>query len=464
MDTNSLSIETLRGPKYRRLYDALDRAIRSGMLKPGAKLPPVRELAWQLKITPGTVARAYQLATDDGLLEATVGRGTFVRSAERALADMPVNEMALPITDGNALNLRNGQTVDVGQSEVIARIGQDVLASGDVDFTQYAREQDLIACRDQAAAWLEDHGVAARKDDLVITHGAHSAMMVALNAILHGKEPVVATTNLVYPGFRQSARISRAQLMGVGSDENGIMPDALEAMCRRHRPQALLISSNVHNPTCTFTSLERRQEIARLAQKFDFQIIEDDVYGTLIPTREIGFDRLCPERAWHATSMSKCMAAGLRIGFLQCPPGQGELGVRVMQGMSLSISHFLAALVEQLFAHGHVADFGRRIAAENTARVEVARSVLSDWNVRSQNGVPLIWLRKPDRWTSGAFMSACQNAGVLIAPSDSFALPGQAAPNAVRLSLSAASDYPTLRRGLETVNSLLGNRPRGMLT
>ena len=94
MDTNSLSIEKFKGPKYRRLYDALDRAIRSGMLRPGARLPPVRELAWQLKITPGTVARAYQLATDDGLLEATVGRGTFVRSAERSLADMPANDIA----------------------------------------------------------------------------------------------------------------------------------------------------------------------------------------------------------------------------------------------------------------------------------------------------------------------------------------------------------------------------------
>ena len=74
MDTKSiLSLEQRSGPKYRRLFDAIESSIRLGVLPKGARLPPVRTLAYQLKITPGTVARAYQLATDEGLLAATVG-------------------------------------------------------------------------------------------------------------------------------------------------------------------------------------------------------------------------------------------------------------------------------------------------------------------------------------------------------------------------------------------------------
>jgi DNA-binding GntR family transcriptional regulator len=66
------------GPKYLALSHALRDAVRKGDLPEGTRLPPVRELAWQLAITPGTVARAYQIVTQEGLLEATVGRGTFV--------------------------------------------------------------------------------------------------------------------------------------------------------------------------------------------------------------------------------------------------------------------------------------------------------------------------------------------------------------------------------------------------
>ena len=122
MDTKSnLSLESHRGPKYKRLFHALEAAVRSGTMEPGRKLPPVRELAWQLGITPGTVARAYQMGTDEGLLEATVGRGTFVKGPSRELPEVPSNFVAMPYQDG-FLNLRNGHTVELGQNAVISQI------------------------------------------------------------------------------------------------------------------------------------------------------------------------------------------------------------------------------------------------------------------------------------------------------------------------------------------------------
>ena len=66
------------GPKYLALVHALREAIASKELEAGTRLPPVRDLAWTLKLTPGTVARAYRRAKDDGLLDAAVGRGTFI--------------------------------------------------------------------------------------------------------------------------------------------------------------------------------------------------------------------------------------------------------------------------------------------------------------------------------------------------------------------------------------------------
>ena len=67
------SFEGCTDPKYIVLIQSLRGAVRSGQLPVGEKLPPVRELAWQLRITPGTVARAYKLAVEEGFLETTVG-------------------------------------------------------------------------------------------------------------------------------------------------------------------------------------------------------------------------------------------------------------------------------------------------------------------------------------------------------------------------------------------------------
>ena len=66
------------GPKYLALVRALRDSVKAGDLAEGMRLPTVRDLAWRLGVTPGTVSRAYQIATQEGLLQATVGRGTFV--------------------------------------------------------------------------------------------------------------------------------------------------------------------------------------------------------------------------------------------------------------------------------------------------------------------------------------------------------------------------------------------------
>ncbi|WP_254796910.1 GntR family transcriptional regulator [Sulfitobacter albidus] len=76
-------------PKYRGVVQAIREGIGKGALKPGDKLPPVRDLGWRLGMTPGTVARAYTVLTDEGVLNAEVGRGTFVAGPARR--ERPLN-------------------------------------------------------------------------------------------------------------------------------------------------------------------------------------------------------------------------------------------------------------------------------------------------------------------------------------------------------------------------------------
>jgi DNA-binding transcriptional regulator YhcF (GntR family) len=77
------------GPKYKAVVHAIRDQIETRHLASGDKLPPVRDLAWKLGITPGTVARAYTILTDDGTLTAEVGRGTFVAKPDRKMPLLP---------------------------------------------------------------------------------------------------------------------------------------------------------------------------------------------------------------------------------------------------------------------------------------------------------------------------------------------------------------------------------------
>src|SRR5690606_25594083 len=66
------------GPMWRRLVDALAADIECDAVKPGARLPPQRTLAFRLGVSVGTVTRAYEEAERSGLVVSHVGRGTFV--------------------------------------------------------------------------------------------------------------------------------------------------------------------------------------------------------------------------------------------------------------------------------------------------------------------------------------------------------------------------------------------------
>src|ERR1700752_1295184 len=72
------------GPIYEQIAAALERDIRAGVLSNGPRLPTLKALALLLKVTPGTVNRAYELAQRRGLVQGEVGRGTYVRAPERA--------------------------------------------------------------------------------------------------------------------------------------------------------------------------------------------------------------------------------------------------------------------------------------------------------------------------------------------------------------------------------------------
>ena len=114
-------------PKYQALVDALLRDVEAGVLQPGTRLPPQRELAERLGVAIGTVGRAYAVAEQRGLVSGEVGRGTFVRGPEpgtvlelplSALVDRPPDWSAtthvLPIASVVRLAAALGAGLDRG--------------------------------------------------------------------------------------------------------------------------------------------------------------------------------------------------------------------------------------------------------------------------------------------------------------------------------------------------------------
>ncbi|MEV9163456.1 aminotransferase class I/II-fold pyridoxal phosphate-dependent enzyme, partial [Klebsiella pneumoniae] len=93
-------------------------------------------------------------------------------------------------------------------------------------------------------------------------------------------------------------------------------PESLRELCQRERPAMLVCVATCQNPTTATMSHRRREEIAAIAEAFDFLILDDDIYGFLASDPTVRpLASYAPERSVYLTSLSKSVLPALRIGY-----------------------------------------------------------------------------------------------------------------------------------------------------
>ena len=448
------------GPKYLSLSRALREAIRIGDLQANAQLPTVRDLAWRLHLTPGTVARAYQLATREGLLAATVGRGTFVAAHSPRLG--PTQPLYTERVSGGTtgiVDLRPPQVPEVGQAEAfraaLLDMAQDT-SSGWLDYTSQTGEAVLRA---EIVTWMGDRMLGPiGPGDVALTHGGQNAIGLIFDCCLRGERPVVLVEELAYPGFRSAARAARAEVVAVEIDDQGIVPEALEAACQRHGAQVLCLTTEAQNPTTRRMPVQRRQHVAEIARRYDLQVLEDDCYsvaGSNIPALRA----MAPERVWLVGSVSKTISAALRFGYVICPSGMGEAGRLTAQHGFFALSRPVADLMLHLFRSGAAAAIKRRVQAEFAERLQIVVNHVGAYDLGWQPGVPFVWLRLPVGWRASTFTRMAEARGALVRSADEYALIHGRAPSAVRIAIAGNVPREALEGAMRTLADLLANPP-----
>lgn len=451
------------GPKYLALARALREAIEAGILAQGAQLPTVRDLAWRLTVTPGTVSRAYQIATQEGLLQATVGRGTFVaaRTPQLGQKDPMFIERNVRLIEGR-IDMRSPSLPDFGQAQAVAEGLRRVSQQNAMDWLDYPSQAQEAPLREAVCDWLTERVLGpVGPQDIMLTHGGQNGIGLILSCCLRGDKPVVLTEELSYPGFRYAARAARAEVIGVEMDAEGVVPEALEAACRRHGPQVLCLTPAAQNPTTAQMSNARKAAIVSISRKYNLQIVEDECYPSAAsdaPTLRA----LAPERVWYMGSLSKTVSAALRFGYVICPTGLGEMGRLTSQHSYFALSRVVGALCLDLFASGQAAAIRDRVMAEYSDRLQIVVNRLGVFDLSWQAGLPFVWLRLPHGWRASTFATAAEEAGVLMRQADQYAMVHGRAPNAVRLAVACALPRTELQRGVDILAGLLARPPSDM--
>ena len=459
-------------PAYLALADAIERDRADGVLAVGEKLPPHRNLAFALGLTVGTVTRGYAEATRRGLVRGEVGRGTFVEAdgAQELRDAMFVRRAA--VSDG-LLNLTiTRPALDVlldDLSASLARLGHSDLAT----LADYGGAEGQPRHREAIAGWLGSRGAPVDADRIIISSGAQNALALAAAGLFRPGD-VVAVDPLTYPGFKTAAGLFGLNLTAVECDADGMTPDGLAAAARMGA-RAVYLMPNVHNPTTVTMPLARREALAAAARADDLLILEDDVYGFLVPEPLPAFAALAPERTALIGSVSKFMAPALRIGWIAPPADRAAEVASALRALAWMASPLLAEIVAapgELLGRARERDGARPLVLGDLAddladrqrdaarrRMAVVRRTLGRWLHEAPEIAMHAWLPLPEPWRADAFVAEAEARRIAVTGAGAFAVGRGRAPHAIRFGLGAAP-LDRLEEGLATLAGLLAAPPR----
>jgi DNA-binding transcriptional MocR family regulator len=426
-------------------------------------LPPQRDLAWKLKVTVGTIARAYTEAARRGLVSGEVGRGTYVLDTQGKRDGLEVLHQTLaafharPADENNFIDMSINRPTGDNAAALIADAMRKLADSNDLSrLLGYRIDSPWPRHAAAGLQWVARDGVTASPDQITVTVGGQQAIF-AVMAALSQPGDTVFTEELTYPGIKRTGSLIDRPVSGIAMDDSGMIPEALDAALAKHPRSLVYCMATLHNPTAVSMTLERRKSIVAVARRHDATIVEDGIYAFLDEHAPPPLWTLAPERSVYMTSLSKAVSPGLRIGFVVAPEHLQPRVAATVAATTMMVPSVLAEVASMLIEDGSAGRAAVEQRTEAATRMEIARSILGTDRCPKTPSDNL-WLILPPVWRADSFAAEASRRGVLVTQAAAFAV-GPRIPKAVRVSISAPRDREQLIAGLEILARLMNDSP-----
>ena len=240
----------------------------------------------------------------------------------------------------------------------------------------YGATEGVPALRAALAHEMQAQGAAVQADELIVTTGSQQALDLVAKCMISPGDRVIVEA----PTFLAAIscfKLYGAEVVGAPIDADGVQTDALEALIAEKKPKLIYLIPTFGNPSGATLSRERRLKILQLAAQHEILVIEDDPYGQLYfdappPPSLLALSSQVPgSRDWlcYGGSLSKTLAAGLRVGWLVAP---GALLAKAVMCKQFSDAH--TSNLSQQIAANYLASGRMQAGLQHARRVYAARA------------------------------------------------------------------------------------------
>ena len=448
-------------------------------MQPGDQLPSIRSLAETTQVNKLTVIEAYSVLEADGLIHARQGAGYFVSSPPIAIPQSsshfapPQDVILLERQEGSFFNtymasvaarqhtgmidLSLGFPVDSGLED-LQRIARRAMKQMGSTLFNYELPHGQLTLRQQIARMLVQRGLEVTPDNLIITNGSKQGLSLAFHYYVQPGDWVIVESP-TYHGSLDILSSLKARVIGIPMTAEGMNLELLEQYLHTHRPKLIYTVSTLHNPTGVTTSQSHRSLLLRLAQRYEWPILEDNAYEGLnfepVPPPIKALDQ--HDVVTYIGTFSKTLMPGIRVGYMVVTGKHYQPLVERKLLHDLHVSTVSQAIVSEYLASGH---YRRRIAHLQSKHQQSRNAMLSameryfppeaSWTL--PNGGIFLWVQLP---SDAPLSEICQSAfsqNVLVADGTRF-FPDHQGYNAMRLSFSHKPE--AIEQGIAVLGGLL---------
>ena len=427
---------------YRHVLTMVLRQINTGALRTGDRLPSLRKLSLQMKVSVPTVRQAYLELERQGRIEARAKSGYFVlpRSPNQVVRRMraggaPVKVSCRAILDEVNEGLYLPKVLPLGVANptmalpaatTLNRAMKRVMRRAEQRLFGYAPTNGELGLRRQLAYRYLAQGGEVDPNDIVITNGAQEGLSLALQSVAKSGD-IIAVESPCYHG--QLELIEALGMLALEIDTcpvEGVDVAALEGALATHRVAACMLSSSINNPLGCMISEDRRKRLVDILETAAVPLIEDDVYGELAfhGSRPLPCHRFSKKGlVLTCSSFSKTVAPGYRTGWIF--PGRfGPEVAKRKRAFSCSSGLLQQLTLEEFVGSGDYDRYLKRLRAvlqDNAGKMasSISRHFPSSTRLSRPQGGSVLWVEVPGVDSIQLFRRALER-GISIMPGPIF--------------------------------------------
>jgi len=443
------SIDKTKKPIYQALARRLEQDILDGVLLPGTKLPPQRELADYLDLNLSTISKAFKVCELKGLLSATVGSGTFV--SYDALSNAYLLEDAKP-----KHLIEMGATLpDNASFEPLILQLKSMLQETDYEkWFGYGRAGESLWQKDAAIKLIRRGGFETTVDHILFANGAQNAIAAILASLCKPGDRI-GVDHHTYPGLKTVAAMLSVQIVPIKSENYEMSPISFEYACKNDNIKGIYLIPDYHNPTASFMSVENRKRVAAIAKKYKQFVIEDASYHLLNKKPLPAVASFAPEQVIYIASLSKAFAPGLRLAYVAAPSQFKEPISKALYNLNITVSPLLAELTARTIVSNQFEGLIERHREQNMRRNQIVDHYLSDYTCLGDETGIFRWLLLPGKITGAEFEALAAREGIQVYAAERFVVGNSCPDRAVRVSVCAPKTLEELEQGLIILKRLL---------